>query len=79
MKWTESKPPIQGVSYYNHCICESPLGQIKIEWKGWKEYPSYDIQIDDKWIACEYDLEDAKNAAREHLIGKYTELFLFLK
>lgn len=78
MKWTEPKPPTEGVSYYNHTICETPLGKLTIEWKSWKETPSYDVMIEDEWICCEYSLENAKEKSLNFIVNKKRELDLFL-
>ena len=78
MNWTEPKPPTRDVSFYDHTICETPLGKIIIEWKSWKESPSYDIMLDGNWIAVEYDLETAKYVAKEYILNKQRELSDFL-
>ncbi len=78
MNWTEESNPKEGVSYYDHTISETPLGKCIIEWKSWKENPSYDIQLNDEWIGCESDLETAKEAAKVYLVNRLNELKLFL-
>jgi hypothetical protein len=74
MNWTEIKPPTEGISFYYHIDCETPLGVIRIEWKSWKERPDYGIDLDGKYIGTEYDLDTAKSVAKEYLITKYHEL-----
>jgi len=76
--WTAECKPNMGVSHYDHTISETPLGKFIIEWKSWKENPSYDIQLNGEWIGCEYDLNDAKEKAKEYLANKYNELKLYL-
>lgn len=78
MNWTEPKPPTEGTSYYDHITTETPLGRAIIEWKSWKYSPSYSITIGDDYIDTEYDLEEAKILARNHLIEKHKELSDFL-
>ena len=78
MKWTENKPPTEGISFYNHTITETPIGKIIIEWKGWKDQPSYDIMIDGEWIGVEYELTDAKNIALNFIKEKSEKLVTFL-
>ena len=78
MNWTEPKPPTEGISYYDHTIVETPLGTARIEWKSWKECPSYDIEIENIWVGCEYSLDEAKNATKEYLQKKLDELTIFL-
>ena len=78
MKWTEPKPPTEGICFYDHVDCETPLGLIRIEWKSWKESPSHDIMINKEWIGVEYDLEKAKLIASNWLNGKWVHLTTFL-
>ena len=79
MNWTEQKPPTEGVSFYDHVSLETPLGLIMIEWKSWKDSPSYDIMIDGNWLGVEYDLGTAKCKAIQFLKSKLDELNKFLK
>lgn len=74
MNWTEPKKPTEGVSYYDHVICETPLGECLIEWKGWKERDSYSVTIEGAYIGNGYDLGEAKIIAKEWLINKHKEL-----
>lgn len=78
MSWTEPRPPTEGISSYDHVICETPLGKATIEWKSWKEFPSYDVTINGEWICCEYSLEEAKEAVVNYLFDKYQKLWDFL-
>lgn len=78
MEWTEQKPPTEGVSHYNHITLKTPLGVIIIEWKGWKESPSYDITMGNEWLGCECDLDSAKESAVSYLKEKQNQLNQFL-
>lgn len=79
MTWTELKPPTEGISFYDHVICETPLGVIKIEWKSWKEHPDYGIDLDGiQYIGTEFDLDSAKEMAKNYLVTKHNELSIFL-
>lgn len=78
MKWSEECKPDAIVSHYNHIITETPIGKMMIEWKGWKENPSYDVMLNDAWIGVEYDLESAKRLGEEHLNKIFKELKSFL-
>lgn len=60
MNWTEPKPPTEGISFYDHVICETPFGQAIIEWKSWKLYDDYSVTIGDTYIGNENSLDDAK-------------------
>lgn len=79
MKWTEPKPPTRDVSFYDHVKLETPLGEIKIEWKSWKEDPSYDVMLNDEWLLCVYNLEEAKEESLNYIKNKYNELKKFLE
>lgn len=79
MNWTEPKPPTEGESYYDHVKCDSPLGEIRIEWKSWKDQPDYSVEIAREYIGTEYSLEDAKNAAVQYLTKIHSELTIILK
>jgi hypothetical protein len=79
MKWTEPKPPTPNQSNYDHVFSETPLGKMRIEWKSWKKEPSYDLEINDEWILCVYNLEEAKEEALNYIKNKYNELKKFLE
>jgi hypothetical protein len=78
MKFTEPKPPTEGVSRYDHVMCDTPLGLCLIEWKGWKESDSYSISIGDEYIGEGYYLSQAKEIAKNWLIRKNQDLTIFL-
>ena len=79
MKWTEPKPPTPNQSYYDHVTAETPLGKVRIEWKSWKEKPSYDVEINNEWILCVYSLKEAKEETIKYIKNKYDELKKFLE
>lgn len=74
MKWSEQKPPIKGICWYDHVTCETPLGQASIEWKSWKDFPSYSVMLNGNYLGEKDSLEDAKKFTREHLLKVYCEL-----
>lgn len=78
MNWTEPKLPTEGISSYDHVICETPLGQCLIEWKGWKDSDSYVCYIGDIFIGNGLDLDDAKILTKEWLVNKNNELSSFI-
>lgn len=79
MNWTEPKPPTEGVSRENHILCETPLGEIIIEWKGWKENPSYSVTLNHtKYLGVGYNLEEVKLVAYNYLKDKSEALQDFL-
>lgn len=78
MNWTLEKEPNEKVSY-NHVLLETPIGEYIVDWKGWKENPSYDVSLEGIWLGGEYDLESAKKLAENHLIKTGNEINEFLK
>lgn len=40
--WSEPENANEEVRY-NHVSADTPFGQILITWKGWKEFPSFDV------------------------------------
>jgi hypothetical protein len=78
MKWTENKPPIEGISFYDHTISETPIGKMIIEWKSWKERPSYDIMLENEWIGVGDDVDEAKDIALNFIKEKSEKLVTFL-
>ena len=79
MKWTEPKKPTDGVSFYDHTIAETPIGRMIIEWKSWKESPSYDVMLDNEWIGVDYDLESAKQIGVKYLNDKLKKLTEYMQ
>lgn len=76
MKWTEPTKSTEGVSFYDHVIAETPIGRMIIEWKSWKDQPSYDVMINNDWVGVEYNLDDAKQIGVDYLkeqLKKLTE------
>jgi hypothetical protein len=53
MNWTKESGPNEEISY-NHIKLSTPLGEFVIDWKGWKEYPSYSIELEDTYSECEH-------------------------
>lgn len=74
MKWTEPKSATEGVSFYDHTIAETPIGKVIIEWKSWKDSPSYDVGIEGEWIGVSYDLDTAKEVAVKYLKDRLRKL-----
>lgn len=78
MNWSEEKEPNKEVSY-NHVTLDTPLGIYTIDWKGWKERPSYDISLGDDWIGTDNTLESSKEQVEIHIKGVADELNKFLE
>ena len=70
--WTDPQEPNNELCYH-HVISTTPFGDITIDWKGWKDYPSYDVAMD--FVLYEhfgsYDSLDEAMAEAER---KWTEL-----
>lgn len=66
LKWTDPASPDADCPY-DHVSAETPFGTIRITWKGWKDYPSYDVDVHPIADFFEsYDtLEDAKKGASD--------------
>jgi len=45
MKWSDHREGDGVHSYYDHVETTTPFGVIRIEWKSWKEYDSYDCTL----------------------------------
>lgn len=43
--WSEERKPSEGVCGYDHVISTTLFGEIRIEWKSWKEYDSYTVYM----------------------------------
>lgn len=65
LEWSEPKPPTAGVSSYDHSIADSPIGEFRVEWKSWKQYPSYVVYSPDGNVQVEDSLEKAVSSAQE--------------
>jgi hypothetical protein len=63
--WTEPAPPKDGESMYDHVF--GTIGPLKfsIEWKSWKKYDSYGLEVDvgESWIGSFGSLDEAKTEA----------------
>ena len=78
MKWSEIKEANKYVNY-THINCETPMGEFIIDWKGWKENPSYDSHINGDYIGTNYDLDGAKSFCEEYIKDKSISMFKYLK
>lgn len=60
LAWTEPQKPDGKTSFYDHVIAETPLGQIKLEWKSWKKYDATCGQMPWGEFVVGSNLEEAK-------------------
>lgn len=65
--WTDPAPPNETGCRYDHVTAETPLGQFSIEWKSWKVNDSRDLYLAGEHVKSCHDLDEAKQAAFEHL------------
>lgn len=64
LEWSEHRPPTKDVSHYDHVIAKTPLGDIMLEWKGWKGYDSPCCEMPWGEFVHGTDLDDAKQMAQ---------------
>ena len=77
MKWSEPHKPNDNISY-DYVTMDSPLGEFIISWKSWKETPSYDLELDGKWLSSDWDLTQCKSGARQYLLKIQEESYQFI-
>ncbi len=75
MKWIDSFSDFA----YDQIKCDTPLGEFIIEWKSWKENPSYDLSLEGNWIAYEYNLDLLKEKAEDYLLNLKDKLDEFCR
>lgn len=80
LEWSNIQPPDEYIKY-THTTCKTPLGEIRIEWKSWKDYPSYGFYVyeTDYWIGSSITLEDAKQAVEDYIMVQYNTLKEFVE
>ena len=61
LQWSEPRPPTKGVSHCDHVVAETPLGQIILEWKSWKDDDSPSGEMPWREFVIGHTLEDAKS------------------
>lgn len=63
LEWSEPRPPTKDVCSYDHVVASTPLGDIRLEWKSWKDTsPCGDMPWGEFVIG--WNLEDAKQNAQ---------------
>ena len=62
--WSDPSPP-NDFCPYDHCSAKVPFGTMRIEWKSWKDYPSYCLYFDagETFIGSFDSLDRAKEHA----------------
>ena len=65
--WSQERQPNESIRY-NHVVADSALGCFSIEWKGWKKYDSFDLNLNREHISSHPDaLQSAKDAAAAYI------------
>lgn len=68
LEWSEPAPPGPACCY-DHVVAASPLGEFRIEWKGWKEYDTPCVYLDGEFFdtPAASTLDAAKAVAQDHV------------
>lgn len=75
LDWQGPFPPGQGTNkYYDSLEANTAFGVIDISWKGHKQFPSYDVCMDDDYVGNSFSLDDAKEIAVRHLKEKIASI-----
>lgn len=59
---------------YNHINANTPVGEFSIQWKGWEEWDSKCVYLNDKYLHSLCEIDEAKEFVNEYLIGLYNKL-----
>lgn len=77
MNWSEIQ-----IDEYSYTTFKTPLGEFRIEWKHWKEIPSFCPLLDGRHVEemgdYYYSLDKTKAAAKDYLVAKHKELEDFI-
>lgn len=77
IEWSEELEANGRDSNYNHVKGTCPIGTFIITWKGWKDYPSYDVEssVADIHISGN-SLEEVKKLCEEYYASKVLDCLL---
>lgn len=64
LQWSEVRSPDDECSY-THIVSKTPLGDLTIEWKGWKDHDTPDCRLPWGDYVFGSDLDDAKAAVQK--------------
>ena len=59
---------------YNHINADTPVGDFSIQWKGWKEWDSKCVYLNNEYLNSFCEIDEAKEFVNEYLIGLYNKL-----
>ena len=78
LEWSEPQKPCEKCRY-DHVEAKSPLGEFRIEWKSWKEDgDDYCLYLNGKFLKADYELNDAKMSAQQHLAEMVAKLLPYI-
>lgn len=68
LNWSEQRKPTEGKCGYDHVVAPTLFGEIRIEWKEWKEHDTYTVYMPfevngDLPVFNGYTLDEAKELA----------------
>jgi uncharacterized protein (DUF2126 family) len=69
--WSVPSPPNTYCSY-DHTFADTPFGRYQIEWKGWKDHPSYGTEFAGQYIGDENSLDAARASAQADYEARIT-------
>lgn len=75
--WSKEQQPNEEIRY-NHMLLVSPLGVFSLEWKGWKQYDSVCVYLDQEYLDSFYCIEEATEYVDGVLLNKLKQLSEFL-
>ena len=76
-EWTEERQSNDRIRY-NHMLLTTPLGVFSLEWKGWKEFDSVCVYLDQEYEDNFNTIEEAKVYVDWFLHNKLKALTEFL-
>lgn len=77
-QWSKVQEPNLQI-LYNHITLDTPLGLFVIDWKGWKEQPTYDLSLNYEWLDSPFSLEEGKEFVKKYLTEKAEALNDFIE
>lgn len=74
LQWSEATPP-NSECPYDHSTAATSLGLFRIEWKSWKDYPSFTLHFREDFVDSYVTQTAAKEGAAAHLKKIVADLF----
>lgn len=64
LEWSAPRPPTKDVCSYDHVVATTPLGDVRLEWKSWKDYDPPCGEMPWGEFVIGHNLADAKEVAQ---------------